>query len=239
MSSPGVLKCITCRAVSGDPGQQNWFRVTKDQWKKAINYKECWSTPVKFQVIAKSKRLLYLQLVKLEYCSDLALMSGGNSSEGQSSKIWSFIWTFSQLFKLPGARYLMGTPFLWDFVVISIKGCEEGGKYFNRLTEGNPVLLITAGNLAIHKNLGDENQLCKQGGNHAPLAVLVAGHFLSLSLSPAIWIHSLNLSYCAPSLPDFLLYLTICFCQSWLTFCLYLIIPLAWFCFEYPVCHRW
>ena len=34
MASPGVVKSTTSRAVSEDAGQQNWFRVTKDQCKE-------------------------------------------------------------------------------------------------------------------------------------------------------------------------------------------------------------
>lgn len=59
-----------------------------------------------------------------------------------------------------------------------------GKKYLKRLTEGSPVLLITAGNLAMHKDLGDQSQLFRHGGDHAGLGALVVGHFLSLSLLP-------------------------------------------------------
>lgn len=83
----------------------------------------------------------------------------------------------------------------------------------------------------MHKDLGDQSQLCKQGDVHAGHGILVSGHFLSLS--PAIWRQvqyiASYLSYSAPS--NFLLYLT-CFCLETLSngslaFNLYLQIPLV------------
>lgn len=214
MSSPGVVKCTTWRAVSRDPGQQNWFRVTKGQSKKAIDYKECWSTPVIFQVLAKSKRLLNCSLLNLSTSLTWLWWAQGILLKTKAQK-FSFIWAFSQLSKPPGARYLMGTTFLVRFCCnFHLSLLRRGKNILRDLTEGTPVLLITAGNLAMHKDLEDQSHLCKWGNAPDAHWLLVPGHFLSLSLSChletiAIFFHRILVILL---LSPILIYLTYCFC---------------------------
>lgn len=93
----------------------------------------------------------------------------------------------------------------------------------------------------MHKDLQDQSLFCK--GRWPCWSWGFSGWVLPASLYPAIWkllwhTHSVGVNL---SLAPMIFYYIWLFpsASGWLAFSLYLLIYLAWFWFEYPVCQRW
>lgn len=121
MGSPGLVKCTTCRAVSRDLGQKNWFRA-----KKGPKQNSDWLQGVLIHTndILSFRKVKETTILTACYLSTSLMWlwwAEGILVKSKAQK-FSFIWSvFDSNHQVLDTWWELA--FLWDIVVISIWDC--------------------------------------------------------------------------------------------------------------------